>query len=135
MVARCDMRRTVPCGRCIATAQALATDPDIEAAVAGAVAEAVAAARRRPPDVLFVFASAAYGADAARAGPLAFDEAAPRALAGAVGRHGVIGAGRELETRAGGVGAGGVAPRRGRRGVPRASPTSAACRDVADRRD
>ena len=75
----------------------LATDPDIEAAVAGAVEEALAPLGGARPDVLFVFASDAYGADAARAGPLAFDEAAPRTLAGAVALHGVIGAGRELE--------------------------------------
>ena len=75
----------------------VATDPDIEAAVAGAVAEALAPLAGARPDVLFVFASDAYGAEAARAGPLAFDEAAPRALAGAVAVHGVIGTGRELE--------------------------------------
>ncbi len=76
----------------------LSTDADIEAAVAGAVAEAVAPLDGARPDLMFVFASGAYGADAARAGPLAFDEAAPRALAGAVGPYGVIGRGRELET-------------------------------------
>jgi len=75
----------------------VATDPDIEAAVAGVVAEALAPLAGARPDVLFVFASDAYGADAARAGPLAFDEAAPRALAGAVAVHGVIGTGRELD--------------------------------------
>jgi small ligand-binding sensory domain FIST len=75
----------------------LATDPDIEVAVAGAVGEALAPLAGARPDVLFVFASDGYGAEAARAGPLAFDEAAPRALVGAVAVHGVIGAGRELE--------------------------------------
>jgi small ligand-binding sensory domain FIST len=76
----------------------LATDPDIERAVADAVAEALEPLAGARPDVLFVFASDAYAADAARAGPLAFDEAAPRVLAGAVASYGVIGAGREFET-------------------------------------
>ena len=52
----------------------------------------------RVPTCCSCSVSDAYAGDAARAGPLAFDEAAPRALAGAVASHGVIGAGRELET-------------------------------------
>ena len=75
----------------------LATDPDIERAVADAVADALEPLAGARPDLLFVFASDAYGGEAARAGPLAFDEAAPRALAGAVAASGVIGAGREVE--------------------------------------
>lgn len=75
----------------------LATDPEIESAVAAAVSQALEPLAGARPDVLFVFASDAYGADAARAGPLAFDEAAPRSLAGAVAANGVIGGGRELE--------------------------------------
>ncbi len=75
----------------------LATDPDIERAVAAAVADALEPLAGARPDLLFVFASDAYQGDAARAGPLAFDEAAPRMLAGAVAASGVIGAGREVE--------------------------------------
>ncbi len=75
----------------------LATDSDIERAVADAVAQALEPLAGARPDLLFVFASDAYAGDAARAGPLAFGEAAPRALLGAVATHGVIGAGRELE--------------------------------------
>ena len=75
----------------------LATDPDIERAVADAVADALEPLAGARPDMLFVFVSGAYGNDAARAGPLAFDEAAPRTLAGAVAANGVIGAGREVE--------------------------------------
>ena len=47
----------------------LATDPDIERAVAGAVAEALEPLAGARPDVLFVFCSDAYAGDAARAGP------------------------------------------------------------------
>jgi small ligand-binding sensory domain FIST len=75
----------------------LATDPDVERAVADAVAAALEPLAGARPDLLVVFASEAYGGDAARAGPLAFDEAAPRTLIGAVAANGVIGAGRELE--------------------------------------
>jgi small ligand-binding sensory domain FIST len=63
-------------------------------AAAGAAAAALGGHR---PDLAVVFASSAYGADAARVGPAVAAATDARVLIGAVGASGVIGGGREVD--------------------------------------
>ena len=112
MVALFDMRRTVPCAR--ASLWRRPRDrPGHRAGRRRRRRGGPRTARRSAgPTCCSSSRSDAYAADAARAGPLAFDEAAPRALAGAVAVLGVIGAGRELERGPRRVGARRRGPRR-----------------------
>ena len=76
---------------------AVSTDPDLETAVAAAVAGAQAALGGAAVGLAVVFVSPDYGAAAAEAGPRVHAAVAPQALVGAVAVSGVIGRAREVE--------------------------------------